>query len=102
AEKFLPNPFAERAGERVYRTGDLVRLGSDGNIEFLGRIDHQVKVRGFRIEPSEVEARLNEHPLVQTCVVNVVAKGQGDARLIAYWVMDRSAESGPSNVAGVL
>ena len=80
AERFIPNPFG--AGERLYKTGDLARYRADGIIEYLGRIDHQVKVRGFRIELSEVEAVLSHHPKVRECVV--LAKCD---RLIAYAVL---------------
>jgi amino acid adenylation domain-containing protein len=96
AEKFLPDPFeaeaggnlqSERsAGGRLYRTGDLVRLGDDGELEFLGRVDHQVKVRGFRVEPGEIEAALFRHPGVETAVVIARQDGAGPRRLVAYVV----------------
>ena len=65
AQRFIPNPFGAKPGERLFKTGDLARLLSDGQIAFLGRIDEQVKVRGFRVEPNEVTATLNEHPHIQ-------------------------------------
>ena len=65
AERFVVHPFSDQAGSRLYRTGDLVRYRPDGNIEFLRRIDDQVKVRGYRIEPREIEAALNQHPGVK-------------------------------------
>ncbi|MGW0709716.1 amino acid adenylation domain-containing protein [Streptomyces sp. NPDC002643] len=83
AERFVPDPFAARPGSRLYRTGDLGRFLPDGQVEFLGRLDDQVKVRGFRIEPGEIEEALRGHPEVRDAVV--VARGD-DARLAAYLV----------------
>jgi amino acid adenylation domain-containing protein len=85
AERFVPNPWPDEPGERLYRTGDLARYRSDGQIDFLGRLDHQVKVRGFRIETAEVEAAIESHPSVAQALV--IADGDGDERrLIAYTV----------------
>ncbi|MBW4698402.1 MAG: amino acid adenylation domain-containing protein [Aphanocapsa lilacina HA4352-LM1] len=83
AAKFVPNPFDEQPGTRLYRTGDRGRWLPDGQLEFLGRLDGQIKLRGFRIEPGEVEVVLGEHPEVQQAVV--LADGQS-ARLVAYVV----------------
>jgi amino acid adenylation domain-containing protein/non-ribosomal peptide synthase protein (TIGR01720 family) len=84
AEKFVPDPFAERTGARFYRTGDRARFLEDGNIEFLGRVDHQVKIRGYRIEPEEVEAVLSGHPQVQKAIVVVREDEPGEKRLVGY------------------
>ncbi|MCA1568708.1 MAG: LLM class flavin-dependent oxidoreductase, partial [Acidobacteria bacterium] len=86
AEKFIPDPFGNEPGARLYRTGDLTRYLPDGNIEFLGRIDQQVKVRGFRIELEEIEAVLGQHPNVREVAVMVSEETLGDQRLIAYVV----------------
>ncbi len=89
AERFVPDPFAERGGERLYRTGDLVRYRLAGDLLFLGRIDHQVKVRGFRVELGEIEAALGEHEAVRRAVVVL-----RDSRLVAYVESDPAAAAG--------
>jgi amino acid adenylation domain-containing protein len=83
AERFPPNPFAPG---RLYRTGDLARWSSDGVLEFLGRVDDQIKLRGVRIEPGEIEAVLNEYEAVYDSAVVAINVGAGDARLVAYVV----------------
>ena len=88
AERFVPDPFAARPGERLYRTGDLVRHRHDGNLEFLGRLDHQVKLRGVRIELGEIEAALRGDARVRDCVV-VLAEGPGGDPLLAAYVTSR-------------
>jgi amino acid adenylation domain-containing protein len=101
AERFVPDPFCLRPGERQYRTGDLVRRRPDGALEFLGRLDHQVKVRGFRIELGEIETALAAREGVRETVVvaRPGAGGAGDARLVAYAVpaAGRGDESGISS-----
>lgn len=86
AEKFIPDPFSKKTGARLYRTGDQARYLPDGTIEFLGRNDFQVKVRGHRIELEEIETVLSEHGAVRENVVTVQERVVGDARIVAYIV----------------
>ncbi|MEU7436134.1 non-ribosomal peptide synthetase, partial [Streptomyces sioyaensis] len=93
AQRFVPDPFGTEPGARLYRTGDLVRYRPDGTLEFLGRLDHQVKIRGHRIELGEIEAALARHPDVANAVVTVDEEGPAGARLVAYVVLrDATAE----------
>jgi amino acid adenylation domain-containing protein len=85
-ERFLPDPFAGDPSAQMYRTGDRVRFRSDGALEFLGRVDRQIKVRGVRIEPDEIEITLTRHPNVAACAVAVRPTIRGDKRLAAYVV----------------
>ena len=84
AEKFLPDPFSGERGARMYASGDLVRWLEEGVLEFLGRVDHQVKVRGFRMELGEIEAVLREHDAVDDAVVAAHSDDGGEKRLVAY------------------
>ena len=85
AERFLPDPFSE--GGRIYRTGDLARHLPDGRIEYLGRLDHQVKIRGLRVELGEIEAALKSHDHVRQAVVVAHTYSPDDVRLIAYVIV---------------
>ncbi|MEO7331815.1 MAG: amino acid adenylation domain-containing protein, partial [Minicystis sp.] len=94
AERFVVDPFAEAPGERIYRTGDRGRHRSSGDLEFLGRLDHQVKIRGHRIELGEIESALSSHPSVRSCVVVALPPaspardvGPSPQRLVAYVVL---------------
>ncbi|MFP5263076.1 MAG: amino acid adenylation domain-containing protein [Blastocatellia bacterium] len=87
AEKFIPNPFSAEPGARLYKTGDWARYLPDGSIDFIGRIDHQVKVRGYRIELEEIEAVLHDHAAIRDGVVLAKEDEQGNKRLVAYVVV---------------
>ena len=86
AERFIPNPFDATPGARLYKTGDLVRERPDGSLDFIGRADGQVKIRGNRIELGEIITVLNRHPAVRTSHVAARDHGAGDLRLVAYVV----------------
>ena len=95
-QRFLADPFRKGENNRMYRTGDLGRFLSDGTIELLGRVDSQIKIHGFRIEPSEVEAVLNRHPAVRESVVLARSLGADDRRLVAWFVPDQ--QPGPAHL----
>jgi len=92
AEKFVPDPFGGEPGARLYRTGDLGRYRADGTIEFLGRCDHQVKIKGYRIEPGEVEAALCELSEVREATV-ILREDSGEKRLVGYVVLRDGMET---------
>jgi amino acid adenylation domain-containing protein len=91
--KFIAHPFTDTPGARLYRTGDWARLNADGQIEFLGRRDQQVKLRGFRVELGEIEAALAGHPAIRECAVIARNNTDGEKRLIAYFVAEGAAPS---------
>jgi amino acid adenylation domain-containing protein len=99
AERFVPDPFGGEPGGRLYRTGDLARLlpdgaaGKDGNVEFLGRRDHQVKFHGFRVELAEIRAALAAHPQIRDSVVLPARDGNGHDALVAYYVARQEIEA---------
>ncbi len=97
AARFVPDPFSGNNGDRLYRTGDLCRYLEDGNIEFLGRVDNQIKLRGLRIELGEIEAELMKYPAVRQAVVLAREDTPGNKILVAYLAAD--AESGVSSEA---
>jgi amino acid adenylation domain-containing protein len=98
AERFIPDPFSDEPGARLYRTGDIARYLPDGNIDFLGRVDHQVKVRGHRIELEEIEAVLGQHTSLRDCVVAAREDTPGDRRLVAYIVPDHASTPSASEL----
>ncbi|MBC1235680.1 non-ribosomal peptide synthetase [Nostoc sp. 2RC] len=84
ALKFIPNPFSKQQGDRLYKTGDLVRFLPSGDIEYIGRIDNQIKIRGFRVELGEIEGVINQHPSVSASVAILREDKPGNQNLIAY------------------
>jgi amino acid adenylation domain-containing protein len=102
AERFIPDPFSDEPSARLYRTGDMARYLPDGTIDFLGRVDHQVKVRGHRIELEEIEAVLSQHTSIRECAVAAREDAPGDRRLVAYVVPDHAPAPSASELRGFL
>ena len=88
AERFLPSPYGDGPGERMYRTGDLCRYAEDGRVEYLGRMDGQAKIRGYRVEPGEVEAALIRQPGIRQAAVVVKQAAAGGRQLVGYVVAE--------------
>ncbi|MBW4506974.1 MAG: amino acid adenylation domain-containing protein [Scytonematopsis contorta HA4267-MV1] len=97
AKTFIPNPFSSQSGAYLYKTGDRAKYLPDGNLEILGRLDSQVKFRGFRVELGEIEAVLRQNPLVQETVVLLREDVPGDKRLVAYVVQNQKQQNANSN-----
>ncbi|MHC4268503.1 MAG: non-ribosomal peptide synthetase, partial [Planctomycetota bacterium] len=93
AERFIPDTFSRKGGARLYKSGDLGRYSSDGIIEFLGRIDQQVKMRGYRIEPGEIETILVQHDGVKDAIVMAREEKDGDRRLVGYVQVNGKSEA---------
>ncbi|MDY7096206.1 MAG: amino acid adenylation domain-containing protein, partial [Acidobacteriota bacterium] len=106
AERFGPDPLSSEEGARWYRTGDLARWRENGDLEFLGRMDHQVKVRGFRVELGEIEQALGDHPGVREAAVvahiPATSGGAGGTRLVGYVVYEETADLGAADLRAYL
>jgi acyl-coenzyme A synthetase/AMP-(fatty) acid ligase len=102
AEKFLPNPFSTYPGARLYKTGDITRYLPNRDIEFLGRVDELVKMRGYRVEPLEIEAVLREHESIRECVVMLNRRAGEENRLVGYIVCHDQREIGPGELRNYL
>ena len=98
AERFIANPFGSGQSTRLYKTGDLGRLMGDGRLEYLGRVDNQVKIRGIRIELGEIESILNEHPLVKEAAVSIWEKNPQSALLVGYVVASETTVPGTTEL----
>lgn len=102
AEKFIPHPFSRKPGARLYRTGDFGRYLPNGDIKFVGRTDHQFKIRGFRVEPAEIESAICEHPGIGQAVVTPRESDSGDVRLIAYLTATNDGAASSAGLRGFL
>jgi len=101
-ERFVANPFSTEPGARLFRTGDRARYRADGAIEYVGRVDNQVKIRGSRVEPGEVEAVLAQHPTIRDVVVMADRDRQGESRLVAYVVSAEDSTLSPPELRAFL
>ncbi len=101
-ERFVRHPFDRTPGARLYRTGDLVRWDDHGQLEFLSRLDQQVKIRGHRIEPGEIETLLNRHPRVRESLVIASEEAQSDPQLVAYFLSQPAGQPAVSELAAFL
>jgi hypothetical protein len=102
AERFIPHPYSDRAGERLYRTGDLARVRSDGQLEYVGRVDEQVKVRGYRIELGEITTVLRRHPKLRDTAIVAREDRPGERRIVAYVVAEDNSTITASELRGYL
>jgi amino acid adenylation domain-containing protein len=102
AGQFIPDPFATEEGQRLYRTGDAARRLEHGLVEYIGRLDFQLKVRGFRIEAGEIETALSGHPAVSESVVTVHETAPGDKRLVAHLVCNHDGQPEPGELRAFL
>ncbi len=101
-EKFIENPFNDKPDSRLYKTGDLVRYLNDGQIEYIGRIDFQVKIRGLRIELGEIESKITEMASVKQCVVIVREDHPGDQKIVAYYQANNESQVDKQTLRKVL
>ncbi|WP_167751998.1 non-ribosomal peptide synthetase [Streptomyces sp. H23] len=102
ADRFVPDPFADRPGQRLYRTGDLARAGADGTLDYQGRVDRQVKVRGYRVELGEIEHAALAHPLVTGTVAVPWRQGDGASEVVLYITSDAVDDSVTAALKSVL
>ena len=102
AERFVRDPFDERPGARLYKTGDLARYEPDGQIAYLGRVDEQIKILGYRIEPVEIEAAISRHPAIESSVVVACGSACEEKRLTAYLVMRNGSTPAAAELRGFL